>query len=357
MGNHYVLLQEIGILFIFERNSFTMNPIPNDYILSKKRKCIINTDLDGILSGIILHNILEWEIVGFCDSGEYIWLDNSKYININEIIFIDMFVAPTDFKCIDQHIIAFDSNQHKLLASNPNKLNPNLLNERCLTPTSSYSAKYPFGTIHFIIASLERQGYEFDIKLMKEIMSGIKLIDIILRADDAMFTSTFSNYTDNAQYWWEWLINYSNNGKTTRQFYEYIRWAKSNLWLRQIKLQKLLLTDLLKSSPFYCSRSDGGYAGIEEMGNKKLKNYVKEYIHFMSEIVGLKCFNLEVNFSTIKGIAKRTTFSSKTQDEILANTYYFLFSYAYVRSLYRKDNFSYTLMPRKLLDMGFRKID
>ncbi len=324
-----------------------MNPIPNDYLLSKKRKCIINTDLDGILSGIILHNILEWEIVGFCDSGEYIWLNNSKKININDVVFIDMFVAPPEIKCIDQHIIAFDHNHSKLLLLNPNKLNPNLLNERHMTPYSSYSLKYPFGTIHFIIAMLERLGYEIDVKLLKEIVPGIKLIDVFLRADDAMYTSTYSNYTDNAENWWHWLINYSNNGSITKQFYEYIRWAKSKFWLRQIKLQKLLLTDLLQSSPFYCSRSDGGYTGIKEIGNKKLKNYVKEYIFFMSEIVGMKCFDLELKFQNIKGIAHRTTFTSKTIEEISNTKNSFLFSYAFVRSLYRNNNFSYTLMPKK----------
>jgi len=334
-----------------------MNPLPNDLLLSKKRKGIINTDLDGILSGIILHNILNWDIVGFCDSGEYIWLDNSKYLNIDELVFIDMFVVPPGFKCIDQHIIAFDSKQNDLLASNPNKLNPNLINERYLTPSTSYSTKYPFGTIHFIIASLERLGYEFEVNLMKPITSGIKLIDIILRADDTMLTSCFSNYTNNAESWWNWLILYSKNGHITKQLYDYIRMSKSNLWLTQIKLKKLLIADLLKSSPFYCSSNDGGYSGINELGNKKLKKYVKEYIFFMSEIIGMKCFDLEFKFNSIKGIADRTTFSTKTIEEITTNRDYFLFSYAFVRSLYRKDNFSYTLMPLKVLDMGFGKIN
>jgi len=334
-----------------------MNPLPINYLLWKKRKCIINTDLDGILSGIVLHNILEWDIVGFCDSGEYIWIDYSQQLKIDEIVFIDMFVVPPNFKCIDQHIVAYDRKQNNLLASNPNKLNPNLLNERHLTPSNSYSKKYPFGTIHFIIASLERLGYKFDIKLMKQIFSGIKLIDIILRADDTMLTSCFSNYTDNAESWWNWLIMYSKNGTITKQFYDYIKLSKSNLWLTQINLQKLLITDLLKSSPFYCSRGDGGYSGVEELGKKRLKKYVKEYIFFISEIIGMKCFDLEFKLKSIKGIAERTTFSATTIEEITTGKDYFLFSYAFVRSLFRKNNFSYTLMPRKLSDSGFGKID
>ena len=40
------------------------SPIMRVINYCKNRKCIVNTDLDGILSGILLKNFLNWEIVG-----------------------------------------------------------------------------------------------------------------------------------------------------------------------------------------------------------------------------------------------------------------------------------------------------
>jgi len=325
-----------------------MKPKPNTKLLCENRKCIINTDLDGILSGLVLHNVLNWQIVGFCDSNEFIWIDISEN-SLKEAIFIDMFVTPDQLKCIDQHIVSYDIQSARKLSQNHNKLNPNLINYRYFTPSSSYSKKYPFGTLHFIISCLEGLGYELKLELNKEIIYGLCLIDFILRTDDTYKTSTFSNYTENAEEWWNWLLEYSKNGKITKQFYDHIKWTKVNLWKRQVELQKQKISNLLLSSPFYCSSSDGGYTGSHLMGKTKLKKHVKDYIMFLSEITGYKCFNLKLQLKTIKGESKRAKYSNDLLKKILALEESILFSYAFVRSNNRENNFSYTLMSKKTL--------
>ncbi|NOY50930.1 MAG: hypothetical protein GXO88_10265 [Chlorobi bacterium] len=322
-----------------------MNSIINNPILERNQKCIINTDLDGILAALMLHNFLDWQIVGFCDSAENIWLDRYKCKTLKEAVFIDMFVATKKTRCIDQHIVAFDEKANNKILRNPNKLNPNLLNTRCFMPDSSYYTKYPFGTVHFIIALLENQGLDVELDLSKNVIGHIKLIDIFLRADDALLTSTFSNYVDNAEEWWKWLLDLSNKGKTTNSFCDYIEETRTSSTEKKTKALKNGIADLLISSPFYCSSPDGGYKGHDELGRNTLNQYVRTYIYFIAETACLKPFELELNLTLYTGKALRCRFSSDTINMIKADPGNFLFSYAFVRSSQRNNNFSYTLMP------------
>ena len=44
----------------------------------QNQNVIINTDIDGILSGLILHNFLNCEIVGFSNSWDTVWYNKNK---------------------------------------------------------------------------------------------------------------------------------------------------------------------------------------------------------------------------------------------------------------------------------------
>ena len=167
----------------------------NKTLLKPGQKCIINTDLDGILTGILLQNILDWEIVGLCDSKDHIWIEPNYLEKIKDVIFLDIYVANPNLKCIDQHIVAQNLNHAKKIQSNKNKQNPNLDRIRYassqMSDSNSYAWKYPFGTFHYILACLESLDYKVNLSVNNTFHS-INTLDLILRADDAA-RSTASN--------------------------------------------------------------------------------------------------------------------------------------------------------------------
>ncbi len=61
-------------------------------LLNETKKIIINSDIDGVLSGLILTNFLNCEIVGFSNSDDTVWIDESKVNSIYDAVYIDMFV-------------------------------------------------------------------------------------------------------------------------------------------------------------------------------------------------------------------------------------------------------------------------
>lgn len=317
----------------------------------RNQKCIINTDLDGIFSGLILHNFLNWEIVGFCDSDESIWIDKNRVNDLCEVIFIDIFVCPKNIKCIDQHIISVDEEHNGILWENKNKLNPNLINKRNFLPNDSYYKKYPFGTVHFIIAWLERNGIKVDIDLHNPINNNIYVIDLLLRADDAFHTSIFSRYTENAQQWWIWLKDFSNDGKTIKFLSRCINDYKSKSESRSSYKQKIIIADYLQSKPFYCDSPDGGYKGKDSIGFNFLNSNLKTYIKFLAQKSGLKCFNLDFSFSLLRGESKRISLNDNQLNQLKERNFHKdLFSYAFVKSSKKSNSFSYTL-----LDTNFKR--
>jgi len=317
----------------------------------RDQKCIINTDLDGIFSGLILHNYLNWEIVGFCDSNESIWIDKNRVNDLQECTFIDIFVSLKNIKSIDQHIISVDDEHNESLSVNNNKLNPNLINKRNFLPNDSYYKKYPFGTVHFIIAWLERYRITIDIDLHNSLNNYLYVIDLLLRADDTFHTSTFSRYTENAKQWWQWLTDFSNNGKTIEILSSHINNYKSKYVSRSSYKLKNIIADFLQNDPFYCDSPDGGFKDEDSIGLNFLKPNIKKYISFLASNSGLKCFNLDFSFSLLKGKSVRTSLNSQQLNQLKNGEFHEdLFSYAFVKSSKKSGSFSYTL-----LDVNFNR--
>ena len=70
-------------------------------IFVKNQKCIVNSDLDGLLSGMLLQEFLNWEIVGFSSCAgkpdDEIWLKDDN-IKINECVFVEELSSGCDKK-------------------------------------------------------------------------------------------------------------------------------------------------------------------------------------------------------------------------------------------------------------------
>ena len=118
---------------------------------------------------------------------------------MSKVIYLDMFVSDPDVPSIDQHIVAVDQEHLEQLKNNPLKINPNLERDRMLT--NDYYHKYPFGTLHYLIARMCREG--IDVRLPDLNKALIKYPDItlgklLLRPDDAMYCNI--EFNKNAQF-------------------------------------------------------------------------------------------------------------------------------------------------------------
>lgn len=203
--------------------------------MKKNKNIVINTDIDGILSGIILVKSLGCKIVGFTNSKEYVWLADG-YDDLYAHVYVDMFVTDDRAICIDQHIVAVnDEHQEKIKASG-NKYSPQIDGKRIFTK-DSYDIKYPFGATHYIIAQLESEGIKVELPdLMTPVPnSKIKLADLILRADDAMASTVYA-YRDNALYWWKYLTDKSPESDIINGLTTYLE-----------EMRKQIIEDMIKS--------------------------------------------------------------------------------------------------------------
>lgn len=182
-------------------------------LFEQNKNIVINTDIDGILSGIILQQYYDCNIVGFSNSNDIVWLC-SDIQSVYAPVYIDMFVPQDDVICIEQHIIAVNDAQHNHWLQCGTKINPNLTLQKRIFTTADYKFKYPFGTIHYLIALMEFEGMQVTLPNLDTVVDAslnIRIGDLLLRADDAMKTTRNSRYMANAQQWWNRLLNLSNN--------------------------------------------------------------------------------------------------------------------------------------------------
>lgn len=309
--------------------------------LKLNKKLIINTDLDGVLSGLILQEFLGCEIVGFCNSDNKLWLIEEEKSHYKQFTFIDMFVVNKDITCIDQHIISYDEQHSFLLKSHGNKINPNLIRGRFFSSTSSYIKKYPFGTVHFIIAELEKNGLDLEKIKLFSAENTLNPIDFFLRADDALLTSV-EKYKENAKDWWEWLKNYSCEGKITNKFIDYV-YSDINAFELKKEVETLLL-----AKPFYCKKPDGGFFEILDSENRLLPNF-KLYLDFIAREINLSPLMMKENFMVLEGIPKRINFKIADFSELMAHSTVSgkkVFSYAFVKSQGKENSFSFTYFEK-----------
>ena len=305
--------------------------------LKKNPQIIVNTDIDGIFSALLLHHYMHCEIAGFCNSVETVWIDPNRIGSIYDAVYIDIFVPRNDVVCIDQHIVAVNEEHCREIASLGTKFNPNLDNPRFHIPSAFYYLKYPFGTVHYIIAHLEKNGLILNLNLDHQTLHYLSFMDLLLRADDTMQTTVCSNYMKNANEWWNWLKRFSNNGKTITTLCDYLY----SLTDHDVTTKKNATVHLLKNT-FQCESPDGGFKNICD-ANGYLRANVKKYFQFLSQISGLKLFDLNMKLDAKVGRAKRIQLNAQQRQAVI-NGVREIFSYAFVKSESKAESFSYTVM-------------
>ncbi len=294
------------------------------------------------MSGLLLQRFAGCEIVGFSNSDNTVWINQNRINSIYDAVYIDMFVADPRVVCIDQHIVSCDDFHWGKINTNPNKINPNITLSRHHTPMKSYRTRYPLGVLHFIIALLEKEGIQLDLKVNTNIHKDISLLDLLLRADDAMNTTVVSNFKDNAELWWNWLSSISKNGNLIFQMIHYLKELNEQK-VNNIKKQTSLY---LKSAPYYCESSDGGFKNILNDDNQ-FKENVLHYFSTLAKVIGTKSLNSKTKYTAYHGKIHRISLTPSQKNELMnhnAINGQKIFSYAFIWGENKEGNFSYTIM-------------
>lgn len=312
-------------------------------IFNRNKDIIINSDIDGFLSGMILQKYFGCKVVGFSNSWDCVWIDNNyekSHINaLDTPVYVDLYVTNPDVVCIEQHIIGYNEAHNKRISAYNTKINPNLMrNGRSFT--GDYFHKYPFGTVHFLIALMEEEGINVNLpNLMSSPSEKLKKYsltvgDIILRADDALFSS-LGKYKANTEEWWPWLLSKSNNSQSIESMIKYI--DSSN---PKMNFQVKDRTGYYFTKEFNCSGIDGEFKNVTD-NNGRIFEYILDYQKEISLIMNMP-LDLPTNYVIHRGNASTKQYKG-TGIDLDFNADSSLYSYAFIygpRS--PKHNFSYT---------------
>ena len=310
-------------------------------IFKKKPNIIINTDIDGILCGVILCHYCGCKVAGFSNSKDKVWLrDDIK--SVYDPIYIDMFVPKSDVWCIDQHIIAVNDAHHDKFVATGTKINPQIDRHRVFQKWD-YTYKYPFGSIHYIIAMLEKEGIKIQYPNLLNIVDptlSIRLGDLLLRADDAMKTTLNSNYMKNARDWWNWLIELSNNAESVKRMEQFLYSDTPSTEVERIKSN----TKTYLNTHFLSRTSDGGFNQITDFQGFLLPN-IQKYIDEIGRLMEMP-INYPIHYIPHKGTYNLLYWSPQWEQEFVNNGTINgkeVFSYAFIYSPGgRNQNFSFT---------------
>lgn len=290
----------------------------------KDRKCIVNADIDGVISGMLLQHFLNWKVVGYSSccglKDDDLWIEKGN--DIDDCVFVDLPVILRKYAVIDQHFVATSENTITSYNSHNNKVNPNIMRKRVLTNQDDYKRKYPFGTAHFVLAILENLGIinaNYLIDFNKRI-GKFDLADLILRADRVIGNTKY--YTSNCMDWAQWMIRLG--GVNTEILFNLVQ----KEYLDRVNTEKEVENKLKELG---CKGQDGDCSNLF-----RDKNYsqLTQYFIFLSnamEIPSLPIFDFvsfqklcgkRVNIDDLDKIGRKNIFSfAMVKKDLLSLTY------------------------------------
>ncbi len=313
-------------------------------IFTDNKSIVINSDIDGFLCGMILQKYYDCKVVGFSDSRDTVWLI-PEIEDVDAPVYIDLYVARPRVVCIEQHIISFNREHHERILSFGTKINPNLERRRTFIGDmdSDYYHKYPFGTVHYLIYLMAKEGINvvlpdlMAIHQVKAFGDDSKLVStsaghVILRADDAL-NSTLSPYRANALDWWKWFDPDHEFPaiESLRHFIDSCEIQKSAEYKSQIGAFFKCLG---------CDGSDGAFTSITDEHGSILPK-ILYYRDVISGIVGMS-LNIPEKYVIHKGQYRLEYRYPDSDMSVLSSDE--LYSYAFIFGPRpRKPNFSYTI--------------
>jgi len=144
----------------------------NEYpwIISENQDCILSPDSDGLLCGLIMSDLLDWNIKGFYD-GKILIIEEG--LSAQDCVFLDIEVFRENIKSFGHHMLLYSNNNMPMNWYKFNNcINPN--NLRNYDKLHTFRLKYPLGSIHLLLGIL---GHEYDFKVPKEAISPLFFVD------------------------------------------------------------------------------------------------------------------------------------------------------------------------------------
>ena len=301
-------------------------------IFNKNKKCVINTDLDGLISGMLLQRFLNWEVVGFSSccgkQNDNLWLKD-KNLSLKDLIFVDLPVALKSISTIDQHFVAFEKESIDRYNDCANKLNPNIIRARFFK-NNDYTKKYPFGTAHFILASLEKLNLipeNFEINFYKN-LGNYDLCDLLLRADRVVGNTYL--YTQNCFDWSNWMIDYG--GKITKNLFNIVK----SEYKERHNREKFVESQMLRLG---CAGLDGECSNLFR---KKDIRGLLQYFNFLSSAFNMDALPIFDFYSYDNLYGERIRVENNNFDHIK-------------ELLKQKNMFSYAFVNMRTLSVTYKK--
>lgn len=160
------------------------------WIVEREQDCILSPDSDGLLCGLLMSYYLGWRIRGFYD-GKILIVE--KGLNPQKCVFVDMEIFRSNIRSVGQHMVMYDkANLQPNWSGFDNCIAAN--NLRNYDFKNDFKLKYPFGTVHLLLAIL---GQSLEMPILKSAISP-------LLYTDGTFKNQF-NYPDNCIGWLEFL--------------------------------------------------------------------------------------------------------------------------------------------------------
>lgn len=176
------------------------------WIIAKNQKCILSPDSDGLLCGLLMQHLFNWEIVGLYD-GKVMALQEG--LKAKDCIFLDMEIFRNFTKSLGQHMLMWDSKKDPLRPQWQNFINcisPN--NIRKIDGKRAFKRKYPLGTIHLLLGII---GSVKNISISNDAICP-------LLYTDGTFKNMF-NYPENTLDWLEFLCAENSNSPLYKVFF------------------------------------------------------------------------------------------------------------------------------------------
>lgn len=120
------------------------------WIIERERNCILSPDSDGLLCGLFMQSVLDWNIVGFYDGKVMLLKDD---IELGDCVFLDMEIFRDFIKSIGQHMLMWSAKKDK---QRPEWLGfrncISVNNIRDFDGKTKFNKKFPLATIHILLA-------------------------------------------------------------------------------------------------------------------------------------------------------------------------------------------------------------
>lgn len=215
--------------------------------------CVLGDDLDSIMSGVLMHHLLEWKVVGFYEKYQRVWYLNSlDPQNLRDAVWLDLDISREYIKSIGHHVLMENSSNH--LPSHVSSVNPNLFRgvtgqpgkgsardhgaECLLCDGMRFPHKYPLGTIHFLL-------WLYDVELP---IRGLHEAAIIWLPDSS------------------WI-----NGQSHKYRLNVLDWVQN--WIRHSAL--FLTVEKIDSQEFEITMRDDVFSRLEKIGFARGKGQVQ----------------------------------------------------------------------------------